>query len=105
VLIRGFFFTYFLKLRGLGASPPPQKNVPVKQFLKNRRTGVPPVLIGEAGQEENFRRITFPCEAKILEKTRAKTRKRKVFERFLNKRSVPLRLCENLLKKLRGLAA
>ena len=29
----------------------------------------------------------------------------KVFERFLNKSSVPLRLRENLLKKLRGLAA
>ena len=79
--------------------------MPVKQFLKNRRTGVPPVFIGEAGQEENFRCITFPCEAKILEKTRAKTQKRKVFERFLNKSSVPLPLRENLLKKLRGLAA
>ena len=73
--------------------------MPVKQFLKNRRTGVPPVFIGEAGQEENFRCITFPCEAKILEKTRAKTQNRKVFERFLNKSSAPLRLRENLLKK------
>ena len=45
------------------------------------------------------------CGGGTTKKLAQKRENAKVFERFLNKSSVPLRLCENLLKKLRGLAA